>query len=321
MDQPDDVPNWDSGMAPDCAVEGGVIAPVSTDELRGTLTPDAPLAKHVWFKTGGKADWFYEPADSDDLREFLRRLAGDLPVMALGLGSNLIVRDGGVPGVVVKLGKAFAKVEIMADNLVACGGGAHGILVASAARDAGIAGLEFMRGIPGTVGGFVRMNGGAYGREVSDVLVDCDVVMPGGECHTMPASDLQYSYRHSALPPGAIVVGARFRGTPGDPSAIGAEMDRIAAARETSQPLRTKTGGSTFKNPPGDKAWQLVDAAGCRGLEIGGAQVSEKHTNFLINTGSATSADIEGLGEEVKRRVYANSGIMLEWEIQRVGRP
>jgi len=241
--------------------------------------------------------------------------------MALGLGSNLIVRDGGVPGVVVRLGKPFATVEVRRDQALECGGGASGILVSSTARDAGIAGLEFLRGIPGTVGGFVRMNGGAYGREVADILLDCDVAMPGGNLVTLPARDLQYSYRHSALPEGAIVVSARFRGTPGDPGEIGAEMDRIAAAREESQPLRTKTGGSTFKNPPGDKAWRLVDAAGCRGLRIGGAQVSEKHANFLINTGDATSADIEGLGEEVRRRVAESQGVNLEWEIQRVGRP
>ena len=320
--QENDVWNWDSGMAPDCSVEGSVEAPVSTDGLRGKLTPDAPLAKLVWFKAGGNADWLFEPEDLDDLKEFLRRLGGDLPVMALGLGSNMIVRDGGVPGVVIKLGKPFADVSIDKDAcLVTCGGGAHGILVASAARDAGIAGLEFMRGIPGTVGGFVRMNGGAYGREVSDVLVDCEVVLDDGQCVTLPASDLQYSYRHSALPEGAVVVRARFKGEPGDPEEIGAEMDRIAEARENSQPLRTKTGGSTFKNPPGKKAWELVDAAGCRGLKLGGAQVSEKHTNFLLNTGDATSADIEGLGEEVKRRVYEHSGVELEWEIQRVGRP
>ena len=321
MEQPDDVWNWDSGMAPDCEVEGAVAAPISTEGLRGKLTHDAPLAKLVWFKSGGNADWLFEPADLDDLRLFLERLEGALPVMALGLGSNLIVRDGGVPGVVVKLGKPFAEIELRDDHVLACGAGAHGILVASTARDAGIAGMEFMRGIPGTVGGFVRMNGGAYGREVSDVLVDCDVILPDGELVTLPAADLQYTYRHSVLPDGAVVVSARFKGVPGDPAEIGAEMDRIAEAREASQPLRTKTGGSTFKNPPGKKAWELVDAAGCRGLKMGGAQVSEKHTNFLINTGDATSADIEGLGEEVKRRVYANSGVELEWEIQRVGRP
>ncbi|MBM0170120.1 UDP-N-acetylmuramate dehydrogenase [Altererythrobacter sp. C41] len=316
-----DWPELDDGMAPDCAVEGAVAGPVSAEGIRGTLTPRAPLAKLVWFKTGGAADWLFEPADLDDLREFLLRLHGDLPIMALGLGSNMIVRDGGVPGVVVRLGKAFARVAVKDDHVLECGGGASGILVSSTARDAGIAGLEFLRGIPGTVGGFVRMNGGAYGREVADVLIDCDVVMPGGELVRLPAADLRYTYRHSALPEGAVVVTARLRGVPGDPAEIGAEMDRIARAREESQPLRTKTGGSTFKNPEGDKAWRLVDAAGCRGLRMGGAQVSEKHANFLINTGDATSADIEGLGEEVRRRVYAHSGVMLEWEIQRVGRP
>ena len=321
MIQPDDMPNWDSGEAPDCDVEGTLDAPVPTAGLRGTLTANAPLKKLVWFKSGGAADWLFEPADLDDLKEFLERLGGALPIMALGLGSNLIVRDGGVPGVVIKLGKPFADVTIDDDTcLVECGAGAHGILVASAARDCGVAGLEFMRGIPGTVGGFVRMNGGAYGREVADVLIDCDVVMPDGTCQRLPVADLQYSYRHSALPDGAVVVAARFQGEPGDPEVIGAEMDRIAEAREESQPLRTKTGGSTFKNPEGGKAWECVDAAGCRGLKIGDAQVSEKHTNFLINTGNATSADIEGLGEEVKRRVYEHSGIELEWEIQRVGR-
>lgn len=295
--------------------------PVDTTGLRGKLTPNAPLARLVWFKAGGKADWLFEPADLDDLKLFLERLHGSLPVMALGLGSNMIVRDGGVPGVVIRLGKPFAKIETGVDHTLTCGGGAHGILVASTARDAGIAGVEFMRGIPGTVGGFVRMNGGAYGREVSDVLIDCDVVLPDGTLVTLPADDLRYTYRHSELPDGAVVVRARFQGEPGDPAEIGAKMDAIGEAREQSQPLRTKTGGSTFKNPPGKKAWELVDAAGCRGLKMGGAQVSEKHTNFLLNVDDATSADIEGLGEEVKRRVYANSGVELEWEIQRVGRP
>ena len=321
MHQPDDWAMHDHGAAPTAEVEGAVSAPVSTEGLRGTLTADAPLARLVWFKAGGKADWLFEPADMEDLRIFLARLDGQQPVMALGLGSNLIIRDGGVPGVVVKLGKAFARVETHADHTVTCGAAAHGVLVASTARDAGIAGLEFMRGIPGTIGGFVRMNAGAYGRETADVLIDCDVVLPGGELVNLPVADLQYSYRHSALPDGAVVVRARLQGAPGDPAVIGAEMERIAEAREASQPVRTKTGGSTFKNPPGHKAWQLVDEAGCRGLRMGGAQVSEKHTNFLINVDGATSADIEGLGEEVRRRVYQHSGVELEWEIQRVGRP
>jgi len=285
----------------------------------GRLTPDAPLAPLVWFKSGGNAEWLFEPKDADDLSNFLAALEPDVPVMALGLGSNLIVRDGGVPGVVVRLGKPFAAVERLDEVTLRCGGGASGILVSSTARDAGIGGLEFLRSIPGTVGGFVRMNGGAYGRETADILVECEVVLRSGERKILSRDDLGYSYRHSALPEGAVVIAATFRGTPSDPVAISAEMDRIAAAREASQPLRTRTGGSTFKNPPGDKAWRLVDAAGCRGLTRGGAQVSEKHCNFLINTGSATSGDIEALGEDVRRRVRETQGVELEWEIQRVG--
>ncbi|WP_310532589.1 UDP-N-acetylmuramate dehydrogenase [Novosphingobium sp.] len=288
--------------------------------VAGKLTADAPLAPLVWFKSGGTAQWLFEPKDLADLQQFLRDLDPVVPVMALGLGSNMIVRDGGVTGVVVRLGKAFAKVTASTGLTLDCGGGASGILVSSTARDNAIAGLEFLRSIPGTVGGFVRMNGGAYGGEVKDILVDCDVVLRSGELVTLPVADLHYTYRHSELPEGAIVVAARFKGRPGEPAAIQAEMDRISASREASQPLRSKTGGSTFKNPEGQKAWELVDKAGCRGLQIGGAQVSEKHTNFLINTGDATSADIEALGEEVRRRVKDNSGITLEWEIQRVGK-
>ncbi len=288
-------------------------------QVAGKLTANAPLAPLVWFKSGGAAEWLLEPKGIADLQHFLRELDPATPVMALGLGSNLIVRDGGFPGVVVRLGKPFAKVDAVEDTILDCGGGASGILVSSTARDAAIAGLEFLRSIPGTVGGFVRMNGGAYGGEVKDILVDCDVVLRNGDLVTLAAAELQYSYRHSELPDGAIVVGARFRGKAGDPDAIQTEMDRISASREASQPLRSKTGGSTFKNPDGHKAWQLVDEAGCRGLQIGGAQVSEKHTNFLINTGDATSADIEALGDEVRARVKAKSGIDLQWEIQRVG--
>lgn len=295
--------------------------------VRGKLTANAPLAPLVWFKSGGTAEWLFEPKDLQDLQDFMRGLDSSVPVMALGLGSNMIVRDGGVPGVVVRLGKAFAWVDTVGkgtfgiDDVLNCGGGASGILVSSMARDHGIAGLEFLRSIPGTVGGFVRMNGGAYGGEVKDILVDCDVVLRSGEPVTLPVEALHYTYRHSDLPDGAIVVAARFRGKPGEPDAIQTEMDRISASREASQPLRSKTGGSTFKNPEGHKAWQLVDEAGCRGLQMGGAQVSEKHTNFLLNVGDATSADIEALGEEVRRRVKEKSGVTLEWEIQRVGKP
>ncbi len=297
------------------------LPPLTLPPVRGKLTPDAPLAPLTWFKTGGQARWLFEPSDADDLAAFLRDLEPAVPVMALGLGSNLIVRDGGWPGVVVRLGKAFAQVARVDDVTLDCGGGASGILVSSTARDAGIAGLEFLRSIPGTVGGFVRMNGGAYGGEVKDILVDCDVVLRSGERVTLPVAGLHYSYRHSELPDQAIVTAARFRGRPGQPAAIQAEMDRISAAREASQPLRSKTGGSTFKNPDDDKAWRLVDAAGCRGLMVGGAQVSEKHCNFLINTGEATSADIEMLGEEVRRRVKEATGVELQWEIARVGIP
>ena len=288
-------------------------------KVRGRLTANAPLAPLVWFRTGGHAEWLFEPADEEDLTSFLGELDSHLPVIALGLGSNLIVRDGGVPGVVVRLGKPFARIDRLDETTLRCGGGASGILVSSTARDAGIAGFEFLRGIPGTVGGFVRMNGGAYGREVEDILISARIVLRSGEPVEWPLEKLGYTYRHSEVPEGAIVVAAVFRGTPGDPQAIGAEMDAIARAREETQPLRSRTGGSTFKNPLGHKAWALIDAAGCRGLRVGDAQVSEKHCNFLLNLGSASSADIEALGEEVRRRVEAKTHVALEWEIQRVG--
>ena len=294
-------------------------AVASLPGVRGKLTADAPLAPLVWFKSGGRAEWLVEPADVADLVQFLSDLDPDIPVMALGLGSNLIVRDGGVAGVIVRLGKPFAKIDRVDETTIRCGGGASGVLVSSTARDAAIAGLEFLRGIPGTVGGFVRMNGGAYGREVSDVLVSARLVLRSGEVVEWPLDKLGYTYRHSDVPDGAVVIEACLRGSRGDPEAIGAEMDAIARAREDSQPLRSRTGGSTFKNPPGHKAWALIDAAGCRGLREGDAQVSEKHCNFLLNLGSATSADIEALGEEVRRRVEAKTHISLEWEIQRVG--
>ncbi|NRD88573.1 UDP-N-acetylenolpyruvoylglucosamine reductase [Sphingopyxis sp. BSNA05] len=287
-------------------------------ETRGKLTENAPLAPLVWFKSGGSAQWLFEPKDIDDLQQFLRNLDPAIAVWPLGLGSNLIIRDGGIQGVVIRLGKAFAGIE--ADGMtLRCGAGAPGISAASKARDHGIAGLEFLRGIPGTIGGAVRMNAGAYGREVCDILQSADVILRNGDLVTIPLADMGYTYRHSALPDGAIVVSATMVGEPGDPAIIGAEMKRIADEREASQPLRSKTGGSTFKNPEGKKAWQLVDEAGCRGLQIGQAQVSEKHCNFLLNLGGATSADIEALGDEVRKRVKAHSGIELHWEIQRVG--
>jgi UDP-N-acetylmuramate dehydrogenase len=288
-------------------------------ELQGTVEPGGSLADFIWFRTGGPAEWLVRPKDETDLSRFLSELDPGVAVTPIGVGSNLIVRDGGVEGVVVRLPKSFAKVTIEPGNRVRAGGGAMGITVASAARDAGIAGLEFLRGIPGTAGGAVRMNAGAYGREVKDILVEARLVLRDGTIESWPADKLGYTYRHSDVPAGAVVVEALFEGTPGDPQAIGAEMDRIAAEREASQPLRSRTGGSTFKNPPGHKAWALIDAAGCRGLTVGDAQVSEKHCNFLLNLGNATSAEIEDLGEEVRRRVMEKCNVLLEWEIQRIG--
>jgi UDP-N-acetylmuramate dehydrogenase len=287
--------------------------------LAGNIEPGGSLADFIWFRTGGPAEWLVRPKDIDDLSNFLGALEPAIPVMPVGVGSNLIVRDGGVPGVVVRLPKSFAQVTTEPGNRVRAGAGAMGITVASKARDAGIAGLEFMRGIPGTAGGAVRMNAGAYGRDLSDILVEATLVLRDGTVEIWPAARFGYTYRHSDTPAGAIVVEALFEGAPGDSATIGAEMDRIAAEREASQPLRSRTGGSTFKNPPGNKAWALIDAAGCRGLQIGDAQVSEKHCNFLLNLGNASAAQIEQLGEEVRRRVFAHSGVMLEWEIQRVG--
>jgi UDP-N-acetylmuramate dehydrogenase len=285
----------------------------------GQIERDGSLASFIWFKTGGPAEWLVRPESVASLAAFLADLDPAVPVMAVGLGSNLIVRDGGVPGVVVRLPKTMAAVAVEPGNRIRAGGGAAGIKVASTARDAGIDGLSFLSGIPGTVGGAARMNAGAYGRETADVLIEATLVLRDGRIETWPAARFGYTYRHSELPEGAIVVEALFQGAPGDPAAIGAEMERIAREREATQPTRTRTGGSTFKNPPGDKAWRLVDAAGCRGLRIGDAQVSEKHCNFLLNLGNASAADIEALGEEVRRRVKAHAGVELEWEIQRVG--
>jgi UDP-N-acetylmuramate dehydrogenase len=300
--------------APSHAREGEALP-----RLNGTIEQGGSLADFIWFRTGGPAQWLVKPADEADLARFLAELDDSVPVTPIGVGSNLIVRDGGVDGVVVRLPKSFASVTIEPDNRVRAGGGAMGITVASAARDSGVAGLEFLRGIPGTVGGAVRMNAGAYGREVKDVLVEARLVLRDGTIETWPLERLGYTYRHSEVPAGAVVVEALFQGDPGVKEVIGAEMDRIAAEREASQPLRSRTGGSTFKNPPGHKAWALIDSAGCRGLRLGDAQVSEKHCNFLLNLGNATSAEIEELGEEVRRRVMEKTNIQLEWEIQRIG--
>ncbi len=303
-----------SGFTASAPVTGAARLP----GLAGAVEANAAFADFIWFRTGGAAQWLVRPTDIADLAQFLAALDPAMPVFPVGVGSNLIVRDGGLPGVTVRLPKAFARIAVEGDT-VRAGAAAMGISVASAARDASLAGLEFLRGIPGTAGGAVRMNAGAYGRDVADILVEATVVRRDGRIAVLPARDFGFSYRHSALPAGDIIVEAVFRGRPGDKAAITAEMARIAAEREAAQPLRSRTGGSTFKNPPGHKAWQLVDAAGCRGLMVGGAQVSEKHTNFLINTGSATSADIEALGDEVRARVLAQSGVELEWEIERVG--
>jgi len=292
---------------------------IDLPRLEGTAEREGSLADFIWFRTGGPAEWLVRPASVEDLARFLRGLDPSVPVLAVGVGSNLIVRDGGVPGVVVRLPKVLGHVHVEPGNRLRAGGGAMGISVASKARDAHIAGLEFLRGIPGTAGGAVRMNAGAYGREVADILIEATLVLRSGEVVTWPRERFGYTYRHSEVPEGAVVVEAVFEGVPGERAVIAAEMDRIAEEREASQPLRSRTGGSTFKNPPGTKAWKLIDAAGCRGLTIGGAQVSEKHCNFLLNLGGATAADIEELGEEVRRRVKADSGIELEWEIQRVG--
>ena len=294
-------------------------AALDLPKLQGSAERGGSLADFIWFKTGGPAEWLVRPNSADDLAAFMAELDPSVPVMAVGLGSNLIVRDGGIEGVVVRLPKAMAQVTVEAGERVRAGGGAAGIKVASTARDAGIDGLSFLSGIPGTVGGAVRMNAGAYGRETSDVLIEATLVLRDGRIETWPGERFGYTYRHSELPEGAVVVEALFRGMPGEPKSIGAEMERIAAEREATQPTRTRTGGSTFKNPPGDKAWRLIDAAGCRGLRIGDAQVSEKHCNFLLNLGNATAAEIESLGEEVRRRVLDHSGVQLEWEIQRVG--
>ncbi len=301
-------------------VSASSLSMSSLPPVRGRLTADAPLAPLLWFKAGGRAEWLFEPADADDLSDFLKAIDPTIPVLPLGAGSNLIVRDGGISGITVRLGKPFADVVVEGDT-VRAGAGASDMAVSMRARDAGLAGLEYLRGIPGTVGGAVRMNAGAYGRETVEVLRSADIVMRNGERRVLGVEDLDYAYRHSNLAADTIVVGALFNGQPGDKDAIAAEMERIVAAREASQPTKSRTGGSTFKNPPGHKSWQLIDEAGCRGLRRGDAQVSEKHCNFLLNLGSASASDIEALGEEVREKVKAYSGVTLEWEIQRVGVP
>jgi UDP-N-acetylmuramate dehydrogenase len=286
--------------------------------VRGRYTANAPLAGITWFKVGGPAEVMFRPADVEDLAVFLAARPADLPVTVIGVGSNLLVRDGGVRGVVIRLGRGFVEMAAVGD-VVTTGAGALDFNVSLLARESGLAGLEFLSGIPGTIGGGLRMNAGAYQSEMKDVLIDAEAVDGNGKRHKVGAAELNLTYRHCGAPEDWIFVGARLRGKPGDRDAIQRRMDEIATARAETQPIRTPTGGSTFANPTGRKAWQLIEAAGCRGLVRGGAMVSEKHCNFLINTGSASASDIEGLGEEVRRRVLENSGVTLDWEIRRIG--
>lgn len=288
--------------------------------VRGRLVANAPIGPLTWFRVGGPAEVLFRPADADDLAGFLAAVPPEVPITVIGVGSNLLVRDGGIRGVVVRLGRGFAGIKPGNDRIEA-GAGALDLNVALTAADSGIAGLEFLSGIPGTIGGGFRTNAGAYGREFKDALISADALDRGGKMHRLAVADMGLSYRHSEIDPTWIFVAARFRGEAGEPAAIARRVAEIKAAREASQPIRARTGGSTFANPPGHQAWELIDRAGCRGLTRGGAMVSQKHTNFLINTGSATAADIEQLGEEVRRRVYDRCGITLEWEIRRIGEP
>lgn len=286
--------------------------------VRGRLTANAPMAKHTWFRVGGPAEVLFEPADVADLSAFMAGRPADVPLTVIGVGSNLLVRDGGVPGVVIRLGKAFAGIDIDGEA-IRCGAAAMDMHVARAAQDAALGGLEFLSGIPGTIGGAVKMNAGAYGTEIADVLIEAQVMDGAGAVTIAPATDLGFAYRHSNLAEDMIVVGARLQAAPDAPDAIAARMEKIRTERADSQPLGTRTGGSTFANPPGEKAWQLVDRVGGRGEARGGASFSDKHCNFLINNGTATAADIEDLGEDIRRRVLAETGIELHWEIRRIG--
>jgi UDP-N-acetylmuramate dehydrogenase len=287
--------------------------------LRGRLVANQPLADLTWFRVGGPAQALFMPEDENDLAYFLQHLPADIAVTVIGLGSNLIVRDGGVSGVVIRLGRGFNEVAVESGHRLRAGTAVPDVKVARAAQEAGIAGLSFYRGIPGAIGGALRMNGGAYGRETKDVLVEARAVDRNGKIHVLGNADMRYGYRHCGALAELIFKQALFQGEAGDAAGIAAEMDKITEAREQTQPVKSRTGGSTFKNPPGHKAWQLIDAAGCRGLVIGDAQVSELHCNFLINRGGASAADIEALGEMVRERVKAHSGVTLEWEIKRIG--
>jgi UDP-N-acetylmuramate dehydrogenase len=292
---------------------------VAMPELRGRLLANQPLAELTWFRVGGPAQVLFTPSDQDDLAYFLKRLPEQLPVTVVGVGSNLIVRDGGLPGAVIRLApRAFGEARAEGD-VVTAGAAALDKRVAETAEAANLAGLEFYSGIPGTIGGALRMNAGANGAETRDVLIEATGVDRRGNLHTLSNAGMKFDYRNSGVDPSIVFTSARFRGKPAAPEAIRARMNEVQTHRETAQPIREKTGGSTFKNPPGNSAWELIDAAGCRGLKLGGAQVSEMHCNFLINTGNATGHDIEALGETVRERVKQNSGIELHWEIKRIG--
>jgi UDP-N-acetylmuramate dehydrogenase len=288
--------------------------------LRGRVQANAPLAPFTWFRVGGPAEALVRPADEADLAQFLHALPPDIPVHTIGACSNLIIRDGGLPGVVVRLARGFGAIAVDPGGVIA-GAAALDVTVAEHAAAAGLTGLEFLSGIPGSIGGALVMNGGAYGADVATCLDWAEIVTRSGERRRLSAADLALAYRRSRLPHGAVVIRARLRAQSGSSATIAARMAEIRAARQATQPVRARTGGSTFRNPPDMKAWELIDAAGCRGLTRGGAQVSEKHCNFLINTGAATAADLEGLGEEVRRRVFAATGVTLEWEIHRTGVP
>ncbi len=288
-------------------------------QLRGRLLSNQSLAELTWFRVGGPAQVLFMPEDEADLAYFLAQLPADIPVTVIGLGSNLIVRDGGVPGVVIRLGRGFGEVKVEAPARIRAGTAVPDVKVSRAAQEAAIAGLAFFRGIPGAIGGALRMNGGAYGRETKDALIEARGVDRQGRVRVFSNGDMHYNYRHCGAPDDVIFTEALFEGAPGDPAQIAAEMEKITDSREATQPIKSRTGGSTFKNPPGHKAWQLIDAAGCRGLKVGDAQVSEMHCNFLINLGSATAADIETLGETVRAQVKDSSGVELEWEIKRIG--
>jgi UDP-N-acetylmuramate dehydrogenase len=287
--------------------------------VRGRLIPRAPLAGLTWFRVGGPAEVLFRPADVPDLVGFLAGCPEDVPLTVIGVGSNLLVRDGGVPGVVIRLGGAFGRIVVAEEGVICAGAGALDSTVARVCQEAGLAGLEFLSGIPGTIGGALRMNAGAYGREMKDVVVDVRALDHRGKERRFDLAGLDFGYRRCGVPAGTIFIEARMRGEAGQAEEIAARMEKISQARAETQPIHARTGGSTFANPPGVRAWQLIDQAGCRGLVRGGAQVSEKHCNFLVNTGQATAEDVEELGEEVRRRVRETSGIVLEWEIRRIG--